>query len=103
VALRLRVVDFVGEGHTHRSIRVSIKFANDMVLLKRATDALGPKPPGHGGWHGTRGGVAGWIGSRIRDKRDLTLDERIVELRETQGIAARRIASRFGWSCATST
>lgn len=37
--LRQRVVDFVEEGHTHRAaaaqFRVSIKFVNDMVLLKR--------------------------------------------------------------------
>jgi transposase len=39
--LRQRVVDFVGEGNTHRAaaaqFRVSIKFVNDMVLLKRRT------------------------------------------------------------------
>jgi len=39
--LRRRVVDFVEEGRTHRAaaaqFRVSIKFVNDMVLLKRPT------------------------------------------------------------------
>ena len=42
--LRRRVVDFVEEGHTHRAaaaqFRVSVKFVNDMVLLKRATGSL---------------------------------------------------------------
>ena len=37
--LRTRVVDFVEEGNTHRAtaahFRVSIKFVNDMVKLKR--------------------------------------------------------------------
>ena len=38
--LRRRVVDLVGEGHTHRAaahFRVSVVFVNDMVLLKRTT------------------------------------------------------------------
>ena len=60
--LRQRVVDFVEEGHTHRSaaaqFRVSVKFVNDMVLLKRATGALDPKPQGNGGGHGKLAGVA---------------------------------------------
>ena len=46
--LRQRVVDFVEEGSTHRAtaahFRVSIKFVNDMVLLKRRTGKLDPKP-----------------------------------------------------------
>ncbi len=44
MALRLRVVGFVEEGHSHRSaaaqFRVSVKFVNDMVILKRETGAL---------------------------------------------------------------
>jgi len=59
--LRQRVVDFVGEGNTHRAaaaqFRVSIKFVNDMVLLKRRTGSLDPKPQGNGGGHGK---LAGW-------------------------------------------
>ena len=50
VALRTRVVGFVEEGNTHRAaaahFRVSIKFVNDMVKLKRETGSLDPKPPG---------------------------------------------------------
>ena len=94
MALRQRVVDFVEEGHTHRAsaarFRVSIKFVNDMVLLKRATGGLDPKPQGNGGGHGKLAGVAGWIAGRIKDKRDLTLDELVVALREEQGVAAHR-------------
>jgi transposase len=60
--LRQRVVDFVGEGNTHRAaaaqFRVSIKFVNDMVLLKRRTGSLDPKPQGNGGGHGKLAGVA---------------------------------------------
>ena len=54
--LRRRVVDSVDEGHTHRSaaaqFRVSVKFVNDMVLLKRRTEFLEAKPQGNGGGHG---------------------------------------------------
>ena len=92
--LRQRVVDFVEEGHTHRAaagqFRVSVKFVNDMVLLKRATGSLEAKPQGNGGGHGKLAGVAGWLERRITEKRDLTLDELVVELRETQGVEAHR-------------
>ena len=96
MALRQRVVDFVEEGHTHRSaaaqFRVSIKFVNDMVLLKRRTGALEPKPQGNGGGHGKLARVAGWIEGRINEKRDLTLDALVVELREGHGVEAHRVS-----------
>ena len=83
--LRQRVVDFVEEGHPHRSaaaqFRVSIKFVNDMVLLKRRTGSLEAKPQGNGDGHGKLAGVVDWIARRITEKRDLTLDELVVELR----------------------
>ena len=98
--LRQRVIDFVEEGHTHRSaaaqFRVSVKFVNDMVLLKRATGALEPKPQGNGGGHGKLAGVADWILRRITAKGDLTLDELVVELRSEQGVAAHRTSV---WRC----
>ena len=94
--LRVRVVDFVEEGHTHRSaaaqFRVSIKFVNDMVLLKRRTGSLATMPQGNGGGHGKLAGVADWIEGRIKEKRDLTLDELVVELREAQGDEAHRVS-----------
>ncbi len=46
IELRERVVAFVEEGHTHRAtaehFRVSVKFVNDMVKLKRETGSLQP-------------------------------------------------------------
>ena len=48
--------------------RVSIKFVNDMVLLKRDTGSLEAKPQGNGGGHGKLAGVADWIGRRIKEK-----------------------------------
>ena len=92
--LRQRVVDFVEEGHTHRAaaaqFRVSIKFVNDMVLLKRATGSLEARQQGNGGGHGKLVSVADWIRRRIEEKRDLTLDELVVELRAQHGIQAHR-------------
>jgi transposase len=44
MALRERVVAFVEEGHSHRAVaagfRVSVKFVNDMVILKRERGGL---------------------------------------------------------------
>ena len=92
--LRQRVVDFVEEGHTHRAaaaqFRVSIKFVNDMVLLKRDTGSLQAKPQGNGGGHGKLAGVADWIRRRIEEKRDLTLDELVAELRAQHGVETHR-------------
>ena len=94
--LRERVVDFVSEGHTHRAaaaqFRVSIKFVNDMVILKRSTGSLEPKSQGSGGGHGKLAGVAGWIEQRIKEKRDLTLDELVVELRDGHGVEVHRVS-----------
>lgn len=94
--LRQRVVDFVKEGHTRRAaaaqFRVSVKFVNDMVLLKRRTGSLAAKPQGNGGGHGKLTGVAGWIACRIKEKGDLTLDELVVELREARGVEANRVS-----------
>jgi len=72
--------------------RVSVKFVNDMVLLKRATGSLEAKPQGNGGGHGKLAGVVGWIERRIKEKRDLTLDELVVELRDAHGVEAHRVS-----------
>ena len=67
-----------------------------MVLLKRATGALAPKSQGNGGGFGKLSGIAGWIEGRIQEKRDLTLDELVAELRagpgvEVPGVGAQRV------------
>lgn len=83
-ALRERVVAFVEEGHTHRAaarhFRVSPRFVNNMVILKRETGALSPKRQGHGG-HGKLKGYADWLRARMDRDGDVTLDELVVELR----------------------
>lgn len=73
--LRERVVAFVEEGNSHRAtavhFRVSIKFVNDMVKLKRETGSLEPKAQGNGGWS-KLGPYDDWARGRILEQGDLT-------------------------------
>ena len=77
--------------------RISVKFVNDMVLLKRRTGSLEAKRQGNGGG---RGKLAGWIARRIMEKRCLTLDELVAGLREGHG--SRPTAFRSGGTSAAS-
>jgi transposase len=69
--LRERVVAFVEEGHSHRSaasrFRVSVKFVNDTVILKRETGGLQPRRQGNGGGRGKLEPVRAWLEARMRD------------------------------------
>jgi transposase len=93
VELRERVVAFVEEGNGHREagrhFRVSPKFVNDMVRLKRGAGGLAPKPQGNPG-RGKLVGVADWVRRRIAGKGDITLDELVVELSEHHGLTVHR-------------
>ena len=93
LALRERVVAFVEEGNTHRStaahFRVSVKFVNDMVILKRETGALAPKPQGNPG-RGKLSALADWLQGRIKAQGDLTLDELVLELYHQHGVEVHR-------------
>ena len=66
--LRERDVYFVGERNTHRSaaahFRVSIKFANDMIRVKRITGSLVPKPQSIAGWR-KLGAFDNWARERL--------------------------------------
>ena len=90
LALRERVVAFVEEGNSHRSaaarFRVSVKFVNDMVILKRETGGLAPRVQGPGGGHGKLVGVGDWITARMKAKPDLTLNDLVGELADHHGI-----------------
>jgi transposase len=90
MALRERVVAFVEEGHSHRAaaarFRVSVKFVNDMVILKRETGGLEPRAQGNGGGHGKLGSVQSWITARMDAKPDLTLNDLVGELADQHGI-----------------
>lgn len=86
--LRQRVVALVEEGNTHRSVaarfRVSIKFVNDMVRLKRMTGSLAPKTQGNGGWS-KLGVFDDWARTRLASQGDL-----VRELRNQHGLRVAR-------------
>jgi len=94
IELRDRVVTFVDEGNSHRAaarhFRVSPKFVNDMIKLRRATGGLAPKPQGNGGGHGKLGGLDDWGRARMLEKGELTLDELCVELDRVHGVKVHR-------------
>jgi len=93
IELRERVVSFVEDGSSHRAaaghFRVSIKFVNDMVKLKRATGSLTPKRQGNPG-RGKLSGVGAWVRARMAEAGGLTLDEMVVELGERHGLTVHR-------------
>lgn len=93
LALRERVIAFVEAGNTHRSaaghFRVSIKFVNDMVILKRGTGGLTPKPQGNPG-RGKLSAFSDWVKGRIEAQGDLTLDELVLELHHEHEVEVHR-------------
>ncbi|WP_323009905.1 hypothetical protein [Paracoccus sp. (in: a-proteobacteria)] len=87
---------FRGGGHSHRAaatqFRVSVKFVNDMVILKHETGGLKSRLQGNGGGHGKLAAVQGWISARIDKKPDLTLNDLVGELADHHGIAIHRVS-----------
>ena len=96
VELRERMVAFVEEGHSHRSaaarFRVSVRFVNDMVILKRETGGLQPRRQGNGGGHGKLEPVRAWLRARMARKGALTLDDLVAELSDRHGITIHRVS-----------
>lgn len=96
MALRERVVAFVEEGHSHRvaaaRFRVSVKFVNDMMMLKRETGGLEPRAQGNGGGHGKLGRLRDWIAARMAAKPDLTLDDLVLEIADEHQITVHRVS-----------
>lgn len=92
--LRSRVVAFVDEGHGHREaarhFRVSPKFVNDLMNLRRETGSLAPRLQGNGGGHGKLAGVTDWIDARVAAKGEITLNELVSELAEIHDITVHR-------------
>lgn len=96
MALRERVVACVEEGHSHRAaaarFRVSVKFVNDMVILKRETGGLEPRAQGNGGGRGKLVDLRSWFGARMDERPDLTLNDLVGELADRHGIAIHRVS-----------
>jgi transposase len=94
LALRERVVGFVDEGNSNRAaarhFRVSPKFVNDMIKLRRQTGGLAPKPQGNQGGCGKLSDLGGWVRARLTEKGDLTLDELRLEVEQAQGVTVHR-------------
>lgn len=84
IELRERVVAFVEEGHSNRAaaahFRVSPRFVNAMMILKRETGSLAPKPQGHGGKAGKLKRHHGWVADCVATNGDLTLHELCAKL-----------------------
>ncbi len=93
IELRKRVVAYVEEGNSHRSagvrFRVSPRFVNNMVMLKRETGSLAAKRQGNPG-RGKLNGHAESVRCRMRENGDLTLDELCLELAHERGVEVHR-------------
>ena len=91
--LRSRVIAFVEEGHGHREaarhFRVSPRFVNDMVILKRDSGGLLPQAQGNHA-EGKLAPYAAWLRDRLAQKADLTLDEIVAELAAVHDLSVHR-------------
>ena len=99
IELRSRVIAFVEEGHGHREaarhFRVSPRFVNDMVILKRENGGLEVKARG-GRRRSKLAPYDDWMRARLIEKGDLTLDEIVVELASVHGVAVHGVAVHRG-------
>ena len=99
IELRERVVAMVEEGHGHREasrhFRVSPKFVNDMVKLKRETGSLDPRRQGNPG-RGKLSDHSPWVRRLLGARPGLTLDEIRDALAVEPGLKVHR-APIGGW------
>ena len=63
---------------------------NDMVILKRASGALLPKPQGNQA-EGKLAPFIGWLRERLAVNGDLTLDEIVVEMAAVHGVTGHGV------------
>lgn len=93
MALRERVAGYVEEGHGHREaarhFRVSPRFVNDLMKLRRETGSLEPRRQGHAPGSGKLARHVGFVRGRMAQAGELTLDELCVEL-EARGCVVHR-------------
>lgn len=105
IALRERVIAYLEEGHGHREaarhFRVSPRFVNNLVILKRETGSLAPRRQGHIGG-GKLSSHHHWLKERMLGDGEPTLDELCVEL-AGRGVTVHRssvgrLLNQFGLS-----
>jgi transposase len=93
MALRVRVAAYVDEGHGHREasrhFRVSPRFVNELMKLRRETGSLQPRRQGHAPGGGKLAPHAAFVGQRVAEAGELTLDELCMEL-EGRGVVVHR-------------
>jgi transposase len=93
MALRERVAAYVDEGHGHREasrhFRVSPRFVNELMKLRRETGSLEPRRQGHAAGGGKLAPHTGFVRQRLAEAGELTLDELCVELEE-RGVSVHR-------------
>lgn len=93
MALRERVAAFVDEGHGHREaarhFRVSPRFVNELMKLRRETGSLAPRRQGHAPGWGKLAPHGAFVRERMAEAGELTLDELCVEL-EARGVVVHR-------------
>ena len=94
VELRSRVIGYGDEGQGHHQaaqhFRVSPKFVNDMVKLRRESGGLTLRRQSNGGGRGRLVDVTGWLEARVTAKIRIILDELVAELVKTHGIGVHR-------------
>lgn len=93
MALRERVAEYVDGGHGHREaarhFRVSPRFVNELMQLRRETGSPEPRRQGHAPGGGKLAPHAAFVRQRMAEAGDLTLDELRVEL-EGRGVSVHR-------------
>lgn len=93
MALRERVAAFVDEGHGHREaarhFRVSPRFVNELMKLRRETGSLAPCRQGHAPGWGKLALHDGFVRERMSASGEPTLDELCIEL-EARGVVVHR-------------
>jgi transposase len=93
MALRERVAAYVDEGHGHREasrhFRVSPRFVNELMKLRRETGSLEPRRQGHAPGSGKLAPHVDFVRGRMAQAGELTLDELCVEL-EGRGVSIHR-------------
>lgn len=106
MALRERVFAFVDEGRGHREaarhFRVSPRFVNELMKLRRETGSLTPRRQGHAPGGGKLAPHAAFVRARMAASGEPTLDELCVELEE-RGVVVHhssvgRLLHRLGLS-----
>lgn len=70
-------------------MRISPRFVNDMVIVKRESGGLLPKAQGNHA-EGKLAPHGGWLRDRLAAKADLTRDEIVAELANAHGVTVHR-------------